>query len=59
MDWEGFVPNLDDAEYKAALKNAMQNRLDAVEKFSTDKGGYDKLPDEALEAIKKLVDALN
>ena len=37
----------------------MQNRLDAVEKFSTDKGGYDKLPDEALAAVQKLVDALS
>ena len=58
MDWEGFVPDLNDAEYKAALKNAMQNRVDAVEGFATKKDGYDKLPDEALAAIKKLVDAL-
>ena len=36
----------------------MQNRVDAVEKFAIDKGGYDKLPDEAVEALKKLVNAL-
>ncbi len=59
MDWEGFAPDLNDAEYKAALKNAMQNRVDAVEGFATKKEGYDKLPDEALAAVKKLVDALN
>ena len=35
-------------EYKAALKAAMQNRVDAVEGFATQKEGYDKLPDEAL-----------
>ncbi len=58
MDWEGFVPDLNDAEYKNALKNAMQNRVDAVEGFATKKDGYDKLPDEALAAIKKLVDVL-
>ncbi|RKI41096.1 phosphoenolpyruvate carboxykinase (ATP) [bacterium D16-51] len=58
MDWEGFVPDLNDAEYKTALKNAMQNRVEAVEGFATKKDGYDKLPDEALAAIKKLVDAL-
>ena len=58
MDWEGFVPDLNDAEYKAALKNAMQNRVNAVEKFATDKDGYDKLPDEALAALKKLVEEL-
>ena len=58
MDWEGFNVNLDDADYKAQLKGAMENRVNAVEKFSTDKGGYDKLPDEATAALQKLVDAL-
>ncbi len=61
-DWEGktadFTPDLGNAEYVAALKNAMQNRVDAVEGFATKKEGYDKLPDEALAAVKKLVDAL-
>ena len=33
-----------------------QNRVDAVEGFATKKGGYDKLPEEALEALKKLVE---
>lgn len=59
MDWEGFVPDLNDADYKAQLKNAMQNRVSAVEGFATKKEGYDKLPEEALTAVKKLVDALN
>ena len=58
MDWEGFEVNMDDPAYKAALKEAMQNRVDAVEGFATKKEGYDKLPDEALEAIKKVVSEL-
>ncbi len=56
MDWEGFTPNLGDAEYVKALQGAMQNRVDAVEGFATKKEGYDKLPDEALAALKKIVD---
>ena len=56
MDWEGFIPNLADADYVAALKNAMQNRVDAVEGFNTKKEGYDALPAEALDALKKIVD---
>ena len=59
-DWSGktadFTPNLADKAYTEALKNAMQNRVDAVEGFATKKEGYDKLPDEALEALKKIVD---
>lgn len=58
MDWEGFVPDLNDADYKAQLKSAMENRVSAVEGFASKKEGYDKLPDEALAALKKLVDAL-
>ncbi|MDD6646060.1 MAG: phosphoenolpyruvate carboxykinase (ATP) [Oscillospiraceae bacterium] len=58
MDWDGFEVNMDDPAYKAALKDAMQNRVDAVEGFATKKEGYDKLPDEALEAVKKVVSEL-
>ena len=62
-EWEGrtadFTPDFADADYKAQLKNAMQNRVDAVKGFETKKEGYDKLPAEALEAVQKLVDALN
>ncbi len=58
MDWEGFAPDLNDASYKTELKNSMQTRVNAVEGFANNKGGYDKLPDEALEALKKLVDVL-
>jgi phosphoenolpyruvate carboxykinase (ATP) len=61
--WSGktaeFKVDLNDPDYKAALKNAMQNRVDAVEGFNTKDGGYDKLPEEALNAVKKLVDALS
>ena len=58
-DWSGktadFTPNMKDAEYVAALKNAMQNRVDAVKGFASKKEGYDKLPDEALAALEKVV----
>ena len=58
LNWDGFTPDLNDPEYRAALKNAMENRVNAIKGFAENKGGYDKLPDEALEAVQKLVDAL-
>ncbi|MGN0489060.1 MAG: phosphoenolpyruvate carboxykinase (ATP) [Ruminococcus sp.] len=58
MDWDGFDVNIDDADYKAQLKAAMENRVNAVKGFAVDKEGYDKLPDEALEAIQKVVDEI-
>ena len=59
MDWEGFTPDLSDKDYVKALQGAMQNRVDAVEGFATKKEGYDKLPQEALEALKKIVNEVS
>ena len=55
MEWEGFVPDLNDVEYKSQLKARMQDRVNEVEAFAVEKGGYDKLPEEAVDALKKLV----
>ena len=55
MEWEGFIPDLDDTEYKGQLKARMQDRVNEVEAFAVEKGGYDKLPEEAVDALKKLV----
>ncbi|MDY3920342.1 MAG: phosphoenolpyruvate carboxykinase (ATP) [Candidatus Limivivens sp.] len=59
MDWEGFVPDMNDPAYLAELKARMGDRVKAVEDFATKKDGYDKLPDDALAAIQKVVDELN
>ncbi len=58
-DWSGktgdFTPDMNDASYVAELKAAMQTRVKAVEDFNTKKEGYDALPAEALDALKKIV----
>ncbi|HKM33708.1 MAG TPA: phosphoenolpyruvate carboxykinase (ATP) [Lachnospiraceae bacterium] len=59
MDWNDFNVDLSDKAYTDSLKNAMQNRVSAVEGFATKKDGYDKLPDEALEALQKVVAEAN
>ncbi len=59
MDWEGFVPDLSDKSYADQLKARMQDRVNAVEKFATAKEGYDKLPDDAIAALKKVVEEAN
>ena len=50
---------MNDAEYLAQLKARMMDRVNEIEEFSVLKDGYDKLPDDALAAIKKVVDELN
>lgn len=59
MDWEGFVPDLQDQTYVTQLKARMNDRITFVESRETFKDGYDKLPADALEALKKVVAALH
>jgi phosphoenolpyruvate carboxykinase (ATP) len=58
FEWDGFVPNLEDPEYKAQLKARMIDRVEFVESRETEKGGFDKLPEDALSALKKVVSEL-
>ena len=58
LEWEGFVPDMDDASYLEQLKARMNDRVNEIKAFETAKDGYDKLPDDALAAIQKVVDEL-
>lgn len=58
MEWEGFVPDLNDADYVSQLKARMNDRVNEIKEFDTVKEGYDKLPEDALAAIQKVVDEL-
>ncbi len=58
MEWDGFVPNLEDAEYKHQLIERMKDRVKFVESREEFKGGFDKLPADALEALNKVVSEL-
>lgn len=58
MDWEGFVPDMNDASYVEQLKARMLDRLNFVKSLEEKKDGYDKLPEDALASIQKLVDEL-
>ena len=55
MDIDGYAPNLDDPEYKTQLIERMKDRVKFIESRATERGGLDKLPEDALEAIKKVV----
>jgi phosphoenolpyruvate carboxykinase (ATP) len=58
MEVEGFVPDMNDASYVAQLKARMNDRVEYVKSRDTEKGGFDKLPAEALEALQKVVNEL-
>ncbi len=52
---EGFIPNLKDADYLASMKARMQDRLSFVNSLVEKDGGYDKLPEDAAQAISNVV----
>ena len=58
-DWPGFAPDLKNADYVAQLKARMQDRLDYITGLDTEEGGYNKLPADAAEAIRRVVDQAN
>jgi phosphoenolpyruvate carboxykinase (ATP) len=58
MDWEGFIPDMKDENYVSQLKARMNDRVNEIKQFAEAKEGYDKLPDDALAAIQKVVDEL-
>jgi phosphoenolpyruvate carboxykinase (ATP) len=58
FEWEGFVPDLNDPEYKTQLTARMSDRVKFVESRNEFKGGYDKLPSDALEALNKVIKKL-
>ncbi len=59
LEWEGFVPDLGDKEYIAQLKARMQDRLNYVTNLDEAEGGFNKLPEDAAAAIRKVVEEAN
>ena len=55
FEWEGFVPDMNDETYLSQLKARMRDRLNFVESRKEFKGGYDALPEDAMEALEKVV----
>ncbi|MDD4663041.1 MAG: phosphoenolpyruvate carboxykinase (ATP) [Caldisericia bacterium] len=52
---DGFVPNMQDRAYVEQLKERMKDRLRFLESRDTFKGGFDKLPPDAIQALKEVV----
>ena len=58
MDWEGFIPDMEDKEYLRKLQEGMKRRRRFISMKYTEKEGYDQLPSEALEAIEEVIQPL-
>ena len=51
---EGFVPDFNNASYTEQLSKRMLDRVSFIEECSVVKEGFNKLPDEALSAMKEV-----
>ena len=49
---------MNDSNYVEQLKARMNDRVNEIKEFGVKKDGYDKLPDDALAAIQKVIDEL-
>lgn len=52
---EGFEPDFSDAEYRRQFVARMKDRVDYIASRETERGGFDKLPKEALEAMEAVL----
>ncbi len=52
---EGFAPDFTDAAYKKQFIARLRDRVGFIATRDTEKGGYDSLPAEALEAMNQAV----
>ena len=59
LNLEGFEVNFADKEYVEQLKARMQDRVNFVKSRDIVIGVFDKLPEDALQAIQKVVDEAN
>ena len=55
MKIDGFDADLNNSEYKTQLKKRFQDRLNFIKSRDTERGGIDKLPADAHEAVEKLI----
>jgi len=55
MEWDGFIPDIQDQEYLLKLQKSMMQRRRFISERYIVKDGYDSLPTEALDKIDELV----
>ena len=55
LEFEGYVPDLSDREYLAQMRSRMQDRLNYVVQLDFVEEGFNSLPTEAAEALRRVV----
>ena len=56
MHIDGFDTSFNNKEYKEQFIKRMQDRINFIASRETEKAGLDKLPNDALEALNRVID---
>ena len=52
---EGFIPDFNDSNYRERFLKSFRNRIEYIQNLNYLKGGFDKLPEEALSSLNKVI----
>lgn len=55
LDFEGFNPDFDKADYDELLKNSIKIRIDYLKRMMVEREGVDALPVETINALEKFL----
>lgn len=58
MEINGFTPDMKDEKYVYQLKERIRDRISFIQSRNVEKGGFDKLPEEASEALMMVLNQL-
>jgi len=58
LEIEGFIPDVHSRTYMKGLRDSLRTRITFLEAMNDKKNGRDKLPNEAVRSIQKLVDKI-
>jgi phosphoenolpyruvate carboxykinase (ATP) len=52
---EGFLPDFSDEDYRKRFIKSFKNRIEYMHDLDYLKGGFDKLPEEALDSLNRVL----
>jgi phosphoenolpyruvate carboxykinase (ATP) len=58
MEIEGFQSDLLDEDYRKLVRDRLVDRLNFLRSREVERGGFDRVPQEAADSISSLIDSL-
>ena len=59
LEIDGFIPDMKDSDYVSQLSKRLHDRIKFLNKKSVEGGGFDRLPDEAVDSLIDVINELS